>query len=231
MSTATAERLASMPMPQRIRALPRDARGWPVPRFVEWFDGKPDFRVMNPAHMARCIQRKKCWICGEPLGRWLVFVLGPMCVVNVLTSEPPSHFDCAQYAARVCPFLAMPSASYRPARDGSEPPPGIMLAHNPGVCALWTCREYKVEKVGKGVLFKPGAATKVEWWSNGRGATAPEIAQAVGKGMRHLCATAIAEGNGAVEALHGFAMEARRHFPPGAFDPGADGLAMCARYQ
>jgi len=57
-------------LPTRMVHLPVDERGYPVPRFVEWIDGKPDFRVMNSQHYAACVNRNVCRICGEPLGRW-----------------------------------------------------------------------------------------------------------------------------------------------------------------
>jgi hypothetical protein len=57
-------------LPKRMLHLPLDTRGYPVPRFVEWIDGKPDFRVMNGQYYAACCKRNLCWICGEPLGRW-----------------------------------------------------------------------------------------------------------------------------------------------------------------
>ena len=56
------------PLPDRMKALPVDKRGYPVPKFVEWIDGEPDFRVVSPSHMARCFRHHRCWICGEPLG-------------------------------------------------------------------------------------------------------------------------------------------------------------------
>ena len=37
------------PMPSRIAALPVDERGYPVPWFVAWIDGKPEFRCADPA--------------------------------------------------------------------------------------------------------------------------------------------------------------------------------------
>jgi hypothetical protein len=55
-------------MPARMKRSRLDERGYPTPRFVEWINGKPDFRVMRSKHFADCINRKLCWICGEPLG-------------------------------------------------------------------------------------------------------------------------------------------------------------------
>lgn len=71
------------PLPARLAHRPRDHRGFIVPHFVSWFDdagreveppnGTPDFRVINPAKRLRCIRNRHCWLCGQPLGRYLVF--------------------------------------------------------------------------------------------------------------------------------------------------------------
>ena len=71
--------------PDRIKRLPVDHRGFPVPYFVVWIDGKPDFRLVMPGRLGECFKNKICWICGEPLGRFLAFAIGPMCVFNRTT--------------------------------------------------------------------------------------------------------------------------------------------------
>src|SRR4030095_12652609 len=80
-------------MPSRMAKLPRDARGYPVPRFVSWYDGKPDFRIADTRYLEHCFRARTCWLCGELLGRYLAFVIGPMCAVNRTTAEPPCHRD------------------------------------------------------------------------------------------------------------------------------------------
>ena len=173
-------------IPARIRLLARDERGYPVPRFVEWIDGKPDFRIMSRDHMRRCIRTRACWICGQPLGRWMSFVIGPMCSVNRISSEPPSHRDCATFAVRNCPFLTHPNRR-RDDRDLPEhkSPGGIMLEHNPGVSLLWVTDSYKIERAG-GILFEIGEPREVEWWAHGRHATRAEVLAAFDKGLPFL---------------------------------------------
>jgi len=103
------------PMPPRIASLARDHRGFPVPWFVQWFrngepaaygEGEPD--VMDHSKLTYAIRVQRCWVCGGPLGKHLVFVLGPMCAVNRVTAEPPCHFECAEFSAMGCPFLTRP---------------------------------------------------------------------------------------------------------------------------
>jgi hypothetical protein len=108
------------PLPPRMRALPISDKGYPVPAFVEWIDGKPDFRVMRADFRLKCVRNNLCWQCGERLSNRLAFVIGPMCAVNRVSSEPPSHRDCALFAASACPFLTLPHAQRREANLPAE---------------------------------------------------------------------------------------------------------------
>jgi len=47
-----------------------------------------------------CVRHKRCWLCGQPLGKFMCFVVGPMCAINKTSAEPPSHRDCALYAVQ-----------------------------------------------------------------------------------------------------------------------------------
>ncbi|MER8619198.1 hypothetical protein NKG99_20565 [Mesorhizobium sp. M1409] len=192
-----------VPIPARMRGLPVDRRGYPVPKFVEWIDGEPDFRIMNPEHLTKCYAFKRCWICGEPLGSRQAFVLGPMCCVNRISPEPPSHHECAKFAAQVCPFLSMPQAKRpnRPMPKGSVKPAGEMLEHNPGVTALWVTKAYDVKRVGHGVLFEIGEPERVEFFHKGRKATRAEIDAGINKGYPKLEASARTQGSWALREL------------------------------
>src|SRR5262245_54450039 len=122
------------PVPRRMQKLPLDHRGYPVPWFVAFIDGKPDFRVVREPGIPLAHNKDLCWLCGERRGKWLAFVVGPMCGINRVTAEPPSHYECAEFAIKACPFLTRPMAVRRerdlPEHDDA---PGIMLARNPGV--------------------------------------------------------------------------------------------------
>src|SRR5215467_3774641 len=93
------------PLPKRMLALPIDGRGYPVPWFVAWIRGEPDFRVIKPGGAEIAYHRNLCWLCGQRLGTYKTFVIGPMCTLNRVSAEPPSHRDCAEFAAKACPFL------------------------------------------------------------------------------------------------------------------------------
>src|SRR3954454_7942113 len=142
--TATDRIIRSDIMPRSVARLKRDKRGYPVPWFVAWFDGEPDFRVMDDVKLHRIArgQDRSCWVCGERLSRLSAYVIGPMCAVNRVSSEPTSHVECAEYAAQACPFLSNPrrtrqEGEHRPMPDGVTEPAGKAILRNPGVALVW----------------------------------------------------------------------------------------------
>ncbi len=164
-------------IPPRVAKLPTDARGYPVPWFVAWIDGAPDFRVVEQGRIGEAILDQRCWICGEKLGRYLAFVIGPMCAVNRISSEPPSHRECAEFAARACPFLTMPKMkrNEKGLPEDYQAPAGVFIKRNPGVAALWISESYHLIKAPGGVLFEVGKPVEVLWFAEGRKATRAEI--------------------------------------------------------
>lgn len=190
-------------MPDSFARLPVDARGFPVPKFVQWFDGttatepgvgQPDFRVIDSRHMKLCVERDVCWLCGGKLGRYKAFVTGPMCAVNRINSEPPSHYVCSRFAARNCPFLTRPMAK-RNDRDlpVERTAVGIPIDRNPGLCCIWVTAFYKPFRPhagGKGTMFRLGPPDRVEFWCEGRPATRWEVEESVGSGLPILLETA-----------------------------------------
>lgn len=167
-------------MPERIRSLSRDARGYPVPFFVQWYDGKPDFRVMNPESFKAAVSRRLCWTCGKPLMRLCAFVGGPLVPGQRASAEPPSHTECATFAARACPFLAIPTARRRDANQPEhEEMPGIQIEENPGVAAVVVTRSFKLEATGAGPMFVIGEPQEVNWFREGRPATRSEVEEGV----------------------------------------------------
>ena len=68
-------------------------------------------------------RRKICFLCGEPLGRFAAFVIGPMgSSINRVSSEPPAHRDCAEYAVRACPVPGPAQRQGAMTRRISAPP-------------------------------------------------------------------------------------------------------------
>lgn len=189
------------PLPPRLRHRPLDDRGYPVPWFVAYIDGKPDFRVADRAKFALALKNGLCWLCGQQLGVHKTFVIGPMCAVNRITSEPPSHLECAHFAAKACPFLTLPNAKYRENNlpDGVKDPGGCLSKRNPGVALLWTTRKFVTFSVPNGVLLQLGDPESLEWFAEGRTATRAECLASIEGGGAFLEKLAREDGDTALQ--------------------------------
>jgi hypothetical protein len=170
-----------------------DKRGYPVPWFVGYLNGEPEFRAMDQRKFISAIRQKRCWTCGGDFHtgfslETFVFVIGPMCAVNRISSEPPSHMTCAQYAAKNCPFLARPHMVRREddlSRELMANVAGRMISRNPGVALLWPTTEYTLVPDAKGkMLIQIGPLTQpAQWWCEGRPATRAEVLHSIETGV------------------------------------------------
>lgn len=203
--------------PERILKLPRDQRGIPVPWFAAWTeDGTPNFVTADGEKVVRAIKEKLCWVCGEPLGRFLAFVIGPMCTVNRATAEPPSHRDCAEFSLHHCPFLINPNMKRLPAKylEGHDQPGGIMLERNPGVSALWMTLSYRIVSDRKGsFVLRLGDPVEVTWWAEGRPATELEVCHSLAEGLPFLIKLAKEDGEKALADLQQLYERALQYIP------------------
>jgi hypothetical protein len=97
----------TIPLPPRVSKLPM-FRGLPVPyvTFVDPNTGQPDFRVLDLERQQQCIREKMCGICGEPLGKFIAFIGGPGSGRSHVFTDPGMHRSCAEYTAKVCPFVS-----------------------------------------------------------------------------------------------------------------------------
>lgn len=202
----TALRPELPPPPPRIAALPVDERGYPVPWFVEWIDGVPDHRVMDSRKIGAAVTHRRCWICGEPTGRWTAYVIGPMCSITRTIGEPPSHRDCAVWSAQACPHLSRPHARRRGGYpDGVVPPAGHGLLRNPGAVGVWITHRppqpRRAHAGNDGFLFTLPTPREVLWFCEGREATRDEVEQSVDSGLPLLIDGAIATAQEVGETL------------------------------
>lgn len=197
------QRIRHLELPDRMKGMPINDAGYVVPYFVAWVNGEPEFRGFDGEKMVVCVRHKRCWLCGQPLGKFMCFVIGPMCAVNRVSAEPPSHRECAQYAVRACPFLTQPKMR-RNERDIPEhlEPAGLMLRRNPGVTLIWTTLKYTIFKDGQGgALFNVGEPERVEFFAEGRAATREEVMASIDSGLPILREMAERDGPEAVAEL------------------------------
>ncbi len=188
-------------LPHGMGRRPVDSRGYPVPWFVDmaapYYNGNPDFRVMDGKHLKLAIRERRCWVCGERItDRTGVFLIGPMCGVNRTTSEPPCHWACAWWSASACPFLSEPKRL----RDDRDLPAELKVAgeailRNPGVAMLWASDNFTTWRPpGGGVLFELGEPSVVAFRCRGRPASRAEIVDSVQTGLPLLLEQAAKQG-------------------------------------
>ena len=199
------------PLPADMQALPVDARGIPVPWFVDWPDGKPDFRVVDGRKLSEGWARELCWLCGRRLFAFRAWIIGPVSMINRCTGEPPAHLDCARVALTRCPFLSNPGMA-RSASSGAAPG-GALVAGNSGVSAAWVTkgRGGEMFNPGNGTLFRLHEAHSVEWFHRGARASDEAVRAAF---------------DAAADGLR----EADRRYGPAAMANLERRIAACARW-
>lgn len=217
--------------PVRIKLLPRDRRGYPVPWFVAWIDGEPRFEVMDGHRLQQALRDQRCWVCGGFMRAGdRAFVIGPMCSVNRTSAEPPSHLECAVYSAKHCPFLTNPkqtrlidvpriAAAHEEA--GVVDPAGSMIRRNPGVALVWVTERGRYHAfpdpgaatASPGVLFNVGEPVAAHWYAQGRAATRAEVMDSIESGFPLLADMAKQDGAEAVIQLYAM-REAALEFVP-----------------
>lgn len=169
----------AVPIPARMSHLPLDRRGYPIPWIVmRDRHGVAHFTINDHAKVRQCAKFGLCGICGKALGthvpknplKGAYFVGGPACFYSTRGAflDPPMHRECAEYALRVCPYIANPSYGKSigvGALTGDATPAGIaVIEHDAspglgskpplfilGLARRWTYMEHAPGQL----LFKP----------------------------------------------------------------------------
>lgn len=164
--------LSLVEQPARIAAMQKDERGYPIPHTVQWANGKPDFRVIDPEKWVDAVTTCRCGICGEKIEGPMAFTGGPISIKNRLFTDLPMHKECAEYALQVCPFLAMPKFGYLD-NAGYKMPVKVMQAvsnDRPDRFGLAMTDGFQVARIGHAggdIVIWANEFTSVEWWVNG----------------------------------------------------------------
>jgi len=190
-------------LPERIQALPV-YRGYPVPWFVTSVNEEPEFRLADREKWRRAVQQKLCWVCGQQLGSFLAFVLGPMCGITRTTSEPACHRECAEWSILNCPFLTRPHMVRREDNlpEEAAEAPGCPLLRNPGVTLLWITHSFSLFRApDRRFLIQVGDPCQVVCYTEGRKATREEVDESVAGGLPKLIELAKLDGKEAMDAL------------------------------
>lgn len=102
-------------VPDFLNHLKLDHRGYPVPYFVAYVDGKPDFRLLDAQKQSTCIDKQLCAICGKKLhDKSFYFIGGPLTLHNRISTDTAMHRECGEFSLRSCPHLYFEKADRRP---------------------------------------------------------------------------------------------------------------------
>lgn len=173
----------SVEIPARMRHLPKDRRGYPIPVNV-LIDktGKPHFTINDDEKRQQHLRKKQCPICGSALlrGRWTVGGPASAFMKEGAYIDPPMHYECYRYAMQVCPYLALPSFTKRidagtVKREDLEDHrifiDNTVLAGRPPlfVAVMHLGEEYQTDIFGMIQRFKPKRPYRnIEYWQNGK---------------------------------------------------------------
>lgn len=163
--------MAEVPIPLRLDARPRAANGFPIPYLVVIVDGRPDFRISDPDKWLECNLHKLCALCGQPLKKRGWFVGGPLCHENRIFLDPPMHRDCAEYALKVCPYLAMPRGHFSNVEKRPAPLPitvsQMVAPERPERFMLACTDEWKLAVGNNDPFIVASPWTEVHWYRHG----------------------------------------------------------------
>ena len=114
----------AVPIPERMQALPKDARGYPIPHNI-WRDtqGVAHFTINDHVKAEACLRENRCPICGDALEKTSWLCGGPLSALHPAGAyiDQPTHSECVHYAIRVCPYLAAPKYTKRLDTSGVDP--------------------------------------------------------------------------------------------------------------
>jgi len=181
-------------LPVRMRALPKDAEGKPIPYLLTQVATKFESSLGPDLVLTTLCARKQCWLCGHQLGRYAAFVGEPVTSVTKISRTPPAHHDCAKYAARI----------------------GLMQPKGLKVSLVWVTRNYQPQTTLNGHIFVLGEPEQTFWFSGGRCATREQVQAALEEGAAPLYEIAKRGGDAAVSGLDMQLARAERQFPPHA---------------
>lgn len=108
-------------IPKRMRHLPA-YKGLPIP-YVQFVaaDG-PDFKAIDHGRVFEVLTDRLCGVCGQSLAESFAVIGGEKSIASRTFTDPPMHKECAQYAARACPYLNGEKRSYSKADFKGEGP-------------------------------------------------------------------------------------------------------------
>lgn len=108
-------KVIDVPIPAKMKYLPKDPRGYPLPVIIlRDTKGKPMFAANNDELALKLTMEVRCSICGTHMTDGDIwFAGGPISAFHPAGAyhDGPMHHECCTYAMQVCPYLALPNYS------------------------------------------------------------------------------------------------------------------------
>lgn len=157
-----------VPIPERMKHL-TVWNGYPIPYINVITDGVPDFRCNDMVKVHRCIEQKRCGICGGDFerGEWYFFIAGSDVLEDRLFLDPAMHKECAYYATKVCPFLAGTKRQHSTFTKTEKTVAGHYIKveqERPKRLIIYGAKRYKVVEKGLVLLCQPAKSpSRIDW--------------------------------------------------------------------
>lgn len=170
-------------LPKRMRKLPKDKRGYPVPVIVLRDKNKqPHFTINDHHKSSKAAIKQLCSICGDPLKKDIWFIGGPICFTHYAGAflDPPVHHDCGEYALKVCPYLGAPNYAKlldaKTLKPEAVPDMLALVKHEtiadtrPELFMFGRCERFRINRSGLGqfTMSVIGQWADIEAWRHGR---------------------------------------------------------------
>jgi hypothetical protein len=157
------------PIPSRVRTLPVDSAGKPIPYFVQRDEfGKPVASTVDGARLIQCLRYHRCYFCGDLMGRTVAYHARVSTGVSRIVPEPAMHVDCAEWAA----------CAFRPVI--AEP-----------VLVWITSDGFQVLRMDeRGALLRIGTPHTIKAFASNREATPSEVREALNRDLPKIRAIA-----------------------------------------
>jgi hypothetical protein len=146
-------------IPDFLKHLPIDSRGYPIPFFVTMVKGKPDFRLLDGKKQRRAFFNNLCGICGKELFAIAYSISGPLGLRNAVSQDPLMHLECAQFSLKVCPHLHFEKADRRETGDlykkvMNDKEQDFLVKEKPKELYLVTAMNWVILDLGSSFLYK-----------------------------------------------------------------------------
>jgi hypothetical protein len=125
-------------IPKELQHLKIDGRGYPIPYFVPYVDGKPNFRFTSHIKIWKCVEENLCGICGKKLYKDYSYIItGVIGMGNRVSSDAAMHRVCAEFALVSCPHMFYEKAERKENKPGIQP---YLITDKVGEVMLVRCK-------------------------------------------------------------------------------------------